>query len=114
MCEILNMEFSSGPSHSDFCPQMSLFLHVQLVFLIPRSANFDSLMGLNQSFTFAFLFWVSPGLLKKSEYFWSHVFRSVTSGPCGASVVLRNNSRLHLLTIFTTHSFRIDWYIMMA
>ena len=85
MCEILNMEFSSEPSHSDFCPQMSLFLHVQLVFLIPPSTNFDS-DGTESKFHICIFDLGFPWIAQKvgvhmipciSEcYFWS--FR----GPC--------------------------------
>ena len=54
---------------SECCPWVSPFsLHVLLVFVIPRSANCDSLMELGRSLTFAILLSVSQGIGKMSEF----------------------------------------------
>ena len=52
-------DFSSRRSHSECCPEVSFYLHVQLVSVIPRSANCDFLMELGQSSTSAILLSVS-------------------------------------------------------
>ena len=81
-------EFSSRPSHSDCCPCVSL-LHVLLVLVLPRSTNCDSLMLGSKSSTSAILISVSQELHQTSKPLRPQIFRSVTSGPFEAQVVLR-------------------------
>ena len=62
---------------------------VLLVLVIPRSTDYDSLMELGRSPTFANLISVSQELHQISKFLWPQIFRSVTSGPFEAQVVSR-------------------------
>ena len=62
---------------------------VLLVLEIPRSTDYDSLMELGRSPTFANLISVSQELHQISKFLWPQLFRSVTSGPFEAQVVSR-------------------------